>query len=284
MAYQLVEAFDSGEQQWGATKAEATLRYYVLADSPPEADDYEAVQQFANANVPATYANLALDSVKIKRRGPDVWDCEAQYRAQSQTQSGQPNYPFKVRTTLSITGEQAHITQSYDTVGAYSADGGSPPDFGGAIGVTRDRVEGVDIVVPRIEYSEEFTWQWGQVNAAYLAILQNLAGKVNSGTFRGRAAGEVLFVGAEVNQSAGSPSETELTIAYRFAISPNVSNLQVGSITIPSKRGWDYLWVRYEQEVRPRMGGGEKLLLQPRYAYVEQVYQYADFGLLGIGT
>jgi len=284
MAYQLVEAFDSGEQQWGQTKAEATLRYYVIADTPKEADDYQAVQEFANANVPATYANLTIDSVKIRRKGPDVWDCEAQYRAQSQTQGQQPTYPFKVRTTLSITGEQAHITQSYATVGAYSADGGDPPDFGGAIGVTRDRVEGVDIVVPKIEYSEEFTWQYAQVNAAYLTILQNLAGKVNAGTFRGRAPGEVLFTGAEVTQTTGSPSETELTIAYRFAISPNIQSLQVGGMTISAKRGWDYLWVRYEQEVRSRGGGGKKLVLQPRYAYVEQVYLYADFGLLGIGT
>jgi hypothetical protein len=44
-------------------------------------------------------------------------------------------------------GGTQHITQSLATIQKYAA-AGTAPDFGGAIGVTHDSVEGVDITVP----------------------------------------------------------------------------------------------------------------------------------------
>ena len=50
---------------------------------------------------------------------------------------------------------------------------------------------------------------------------------------------------------------------------------------MPEKEGWHYLWVRYEDE---KDEAAKVLTRRPVAAYVEQVYQYGDFGLLGIGS
>jgi hypothetical protein len=58
-----------------------------------------------------------------------------------------------------------------------------------------------------------------------------------------------------------------------------VSGLAVGPITGITKRGWDYLWVRYADAEDQNV-----LVKQPIAAYVERVYQDGNFVLLGIGT
>ena len=109
----------------------------------------------------------------------------------------------------------------------------------------------------------------------YKLTLFGLTGKVNNAAFRGFAAGEVLFLGAQ-----GSKTGTgDWSISYRFAASPNVANLTVGDITVTEKRGWDYLWVSYADS---KDDTAKRLVKKPVAAYVEQVYGYADFSLLGI--
>ena len=68
-------------------------------------------------------------------------------------------------------------------------------------------------------------------------------------------------------------------ITYKFTASPNASSFSVGPITVPFKRGHDYLWVRY-REVEDATAG--HLARRPIAAYVEQVYEFGNMGLLGI--
>jgi hypothetical protein len=60
-----------------------------------------------------------------------------------------------------------------------------------------------------------------------------------------------------------------------------VTGLAVGPITGIAKKGWEYLWVRYA-DVEDT--GAKMLVKRPIAAYVEQVYEYANFAGLGIGT
>ena len=54
----------------------------------------------------------------------------------------------------------------------------------------------------------------------------------------------------------------------------------VGPITGISKKGWEYLWVRYA-EVEDE--SAQVLVKRPVAAYVEKVYDSANFAALGIG-
>ena len=68
--------------------------------------------------------------------------------------------------------------------------------FGGAIGVTADGVEGVDITVPVYQFSETHYFSDAQVTGAYKGAIFSCTGKTNAGAFKGFAPGEVLFLGA----------------------------------------------------------------------------------------
>jgi hypothetical protein len=88
--------------------------------------------------------------------------------------------------------------------------------------------------------------------------------------------GEVLFLGASGSQRG----QDDWEITFRFAASPHVTGLVIGSIGGINKRGWEYLWVRYADAEDMASG---TLVKRPIAAYVEQVYPYGDFSGLGIG-
>jgi len=150
-------------------------------------------------------------------------------------------------------------------------------DFAGALGVTHDNVEGVDITVPVYHFAETHYLDDAVVTPAYRGTLFGLTGKVNNASFKGLAAGECLFLGA----SGSKRGEDDWEISFRFAGSPNRTDIQVGPITVASKKGWEYLWARYADE---EDAGSSTLVKRPIAAYVEKVYENGDFSALGIGT
>jgi hypothetical protein len=136
---------------------------------------------------------------------------------------------------------------------------------------------------PVYNFSETHYLPASQVTNTYKGTLFALTGKVNSGGFRGLAAGECLFLGASGSRRVpdSDPAGGDWEITFRFAGSPNRTNITVGSIPGVAKQGWEYLWVRYA-DVEDT--ASHTLVKQPVAAYVEQVYELADFAGLGIGS
>ena len=175
-------------------------------------------------------------------------------------------------------GGSQHITQSIQTVQSVPAPPAfSAPNYKGAIGATADGVDGVDIVVPVYQFTETHVFASSAVDGAYKATLFALTGRTNDDTFRGFEAGEVLFLGA----GGGKRGNENWEIQFRFAASPNATGLAIGDITGINKKGWEYLWVRYKDEVD---GTANALVKTPQAVYVEKVYYDGDLSLLGIGT
>src|SRR5690606_20953075 len=79
------------------------------------------------------------------------------------------------------------------------------------------------------------------------------------------------------NFSRNEPLEEGVTVAG----SPNRTGISVGPISGISKKGWEYLWVRYADAEDT---GSNTLVKQPVAAYVEKVYEDGNFAALGIGT
>jgi hypothetical protein len=95
----------------------------------------------------------------------------------------------------------------------------------------------------------------------------------------GRQVG-VLFMGAS-GARRGTDPDDRYEITYKFAASPNQDGMSVGGISGIQKRGWDYLWVQYGDDVDPT---AKVLIKKPIAVYVEQVYPFASFAGLGIGS
>ncbi len=109
-----------------------------------------------------------------------------------------------------------------------------------------------------------------------------LTGAVNSAPFRGFQAGEVLFMGASGTRR-GVDVDDRWEITYKFAASPNQSGMSVGSISSIQKRGWDYLWVRYEKQEKGS-GADKVVVMYPVNVTVDQVYDYNNLAPLNLET
>jgi hypothetical protein len=75
-------------------------------------------------------------------------------------------------------GGTQHITHSRQTVASYAPPSQTAPDFKGAIGVTADSVEGVDITVPVYHFSETHYLDATLVTEPYKATLFALTGRL----------------------------------------------------------------------------------------------------------
>ena len=248
---------------------------YFISGSEDDAEIKAALAAVAPAFYSGTTAagnliSLPLQSLRIEPRGGALWDGVATYGRRKPKETGDSTFSFDTG------GGTQHITQSLETVGKHAVPGPAP-DFKGAIGVTHDNVEGVDIVVPVYNFSETHYIDVDFVTGAYKAALFRITGKVNDGVFRGFQVGEVLFQGASGSQRG----EEDWEISFKFAASPNVVGLKVGDIAGINKKGWEYLWVRYADA---EDDDAKTLVKKPFAAYVERVYESGDFSELGIGT
>lgn len=256
----IVEKYDSREATVGIDSPSVDLQFMVLGTE----DDLE-VRLLVESAIPAFYAGLSFQSYHISHQGGGIWEASARYGRKDPKETGASSFSFDTG------GGTVHITQSLGTVASYGTDA---PDFKGAVGVNSDSVEGTDITVPVYNFTETHYIPVALITNAYKGILFALTGRVNILPFRGFTAGEVLFLGASGSQRG----QEDWEITYRFAASPNAINLTVGDITGIAKEGWQYLWVRYEDAEDEHT-----LVKHPSAVYIEQVYLYGDFSLLGIG-
>jgi hypothetical protein len=234
-------------------------------------DDDVAAHVALLSAVPQTYGGLVIQTSHVERIAEFSWEGSVRYGTTQAPQAGQSQFSFDTG------GGTQHITQGIANVNRYAPAGQTAPDFRGAIGVTADHVEGVDITVPVYHFSETHYFDDSAVTPAYKAALFSLTGSVNNAGFKGFASGEVLFLGASGSKRGQEPWE----IGFKFAASPNASGLVVGDITGIAKNGWEYLWVRYSDQEDTV---AKVLVKRPVAAYVEQVYPYGNFAGLGIGV
>jgi hypothetical protein len=234
---------------------------------------------------------LHAESYTLEYLGDEAWQLEVSYVSQGGEDDEQQD-PLKRSRSFDTGGATQHITQAIpsDTFpfGDQSFHTGAPaaPNMRGAIGVDGDSVQGVDIVVPQLTWTESYDVPWQYVTTAYIKGLSSLTGTVNKGQFRGFDAGEVLFTGASGTQQWDEDKgDGPWSLSYKFVASANQGPgktfpaITIGDISGIEKDGHDYLWVRYEDAV-----SNETLLKKPKFVYVDKVYRREDFSKLGIGV
>ncbi len=259
----VTERYDSRDYTEGDS---ADLVYTIL-----DAIDEAVAMMALKASTSSTFNGLKRLKCRVEPmegEGTD-WTGHVQYgtgdaSTPTPLEDGESTYSFDT------TGGTQHVTQAKSTVSKTSPVGGTAPDFKGAIGVTKDSVAGVDVTVPTYRFSATHCINDGLVTSAYKQTLRSLTGRVNDATFSGFDAGEVLFLGA----SGSKRGDDQWVISYSFAVQENATNIVVGDITVPAKKGWEYLWVRYEDT---EDATAKKLVKRPTAAYVEKVYDEGDF-------
>jgi hypothetical protein len=225
-------------------------------------------------------AQLWAESYSVTYLGEKAWQVQINYEkggAEPETPD-----PLKRSRSFDTTGGTQHITQGRKNWLGLLENRYPPeaPDQKGAIGVDSNGVNGVDVVVPQLQWQETYDVPSQYVTAEYIRTVAELTGTTNDLQFRGFARGEVLFIGCTGSHEwDDQKGDGPWSLSYRFVASPNVDDEEVGSITDIAKEGHEYLWVRYEETV-----GSSTLLKTPKHVYVNKVYKDGNFELLGIGT
>ena len=277
MATRVEEAYSERDQTINA-KGEVTeieIPYLVF-----EAADEDAALAAARTKAASrTVSGMVLDELEVTERvNKDTWKDKAIYKDEDSDDPADPDEDDETTSFAFDTGGGTmHRNQSLKTVSKVPNDA---PDFNGAIEVDNEgNVNGVDVTMPVLNFTETHTMNGARVTTSYKKTVAALTGTVNSSGFRGFSAGEVLFLGASGTKRSKKPN-APWEITFRFAVSPNQSGLEGGKLKISSKKGWDYLWVRYADRVSDNK---KNVIKEPVAAYVEQVYPEGDFGNLGLG-
>jgi hypothetical protein len=233
---------------------------------------------------------LQAESYSLEYLGDDAWQLEVTYTKDG---SEDPEKPDPLRRTRSFDtgGGTQHITQAQPAPGfpegeqRFSAGEPAAPNMKGAIGVDSDSVNGVDIVIPALTWTETYDVPHRFITAQYIKSLSTLTGSVNDNTFRTFPAGEILFLGASGSQEWDEDKgDGPWNLSYKFTQSPNAGQgqtlpaLTIGNIQNITKAGHDYMWIRYEDDVQ-----NDTLIKKPKFVYVNKVYRRADFSQLGLG-
>lgn len=241
---------------------------------------------------------LHLDHYTLEYLGDQAWQLEAHYvKEGADDPSGGgggggdgSGTGFRRSRSFDTSGQTSHMTQAI----AVPPDAGErrywlgqnvAPFMSGIIGVDGNSVQGVDIVIPSLQWTENYDVPAQYVTTDYIKALSRLTGTVNNAAFRMFPPGEVLFLGASGSHEWDSEKgDGPWSLTYKFLASPNADDVTMPSLTIGGmsnivKKGHEYLWVRYEDDV-----ADNTQIKVPRHVYVNRVYRDADFRLLGIGT
>jgi len=239
------------------TESEFTARVALLAESATSVI-------VGGATLVRKDAQISLHDQAV-----DVWDGRVIYGERDRPDTNDSEFHFDTG------GGSHHITHSISHT-AYGPNGGAAPDCKGAIGWDGDRVAGIDVSVPSYSFSETHYLSVDVVTEAYRMTVADMTARTNAAAFRGHAAGEILFCGAAGSQRG----EEDWAVTFKFAFSPNKTNIEVSDITVASKKGWEYLDIRY----RPADDqAAQAMIPDPIGAYVHKVYYDGDFSQLGLG-
>jgi hypothetical protein len=282
MGLNLSECWKSREGVVGKDAADfyQAIVWGDINPSTDNADDPAVVTLFFLKHC-ATISELgnALNNVPREWIAPGFWRFTVNFKsATGDRATNDASFSFTTG------GGTQHVTNSRQTIQGYgdptNKDGNGnlipPPNFHGGINVTDSGVEGIDIHVPSFDFKTCYYIAPANMTQQYMNSLKSLTGKVNSDTVTLNVdgiiytfqPGELLFLGADGSKRKGF-TDWELTL--NWSESDNAQNLTVGPITGISKKGWEYLWVKYKPAID---SGSNSLIQQPEAVYVEQVYDY----------
>lgn len=231
-----------------------------------------------NNVIPDEYDGLVFRSLSWEHNGYDCWEFTAHYVHPDIADRNQDldvgDYTFSFDTSGGTVVRSVSLATT-----KYAKTGETAADFKGAIGVKQNgpdtEVEGVEIGIPALKFSIRKRVVRATLTLNYIKLLSDMTYHYNSSEFLGFPAGELLFTGASGQEATDSDPE----VTYNFIASPNATNLTIGDITGVAKLGHEYLWVYFENASDE---AAQRTVKRPLSAYVEQVYESADFNSLGI--
>lgn len=230
-----------------------------------------------HGKAPAESKGLPLDSIEIDTRETnDTFRVNAIYREEEVEvgDSGGDDDDETPTESFDCGGGTKHLLYSFGQRKVYG-----DKDAGGAIGwngKSGDDCEIAGVDVPTAQLRETYTkpMKISKLTTSFKRKVASLVGKVNSGSFKGWNAGEVMFLG--MSYSTPAKKAKKVTVSFNFAIQPNESGIKVAGKSV-TKKGFEYVWA-----ISKTVASSGTPKLEVEGIYVDQVCEYASFSGLGL--
>ena len=255
-----------------------------VAQCDTDADEADVVMACRSSpSVPKTYLGLLLHKLTVVERiSAKRWKVNAEYKGtadgsvrRNDDNSGEREEKVSIEFGVST----ATRTVSLCRVRSY----GDMPEYGGLIDVQESgdgtlEPRGISVYVPTGTMPITHYFKKSQCTTKLRHKIAYRRCRYNSDSFRSFAHGELLFVGETVNYADGDPY---VEVQFKFLISENSDDIEVGNMTGISKRGWHGLWCKYRKDVKT-VNGKKYQVIEPQGVAIEKIYKAADFTEMGL--
>ena len=256
---------------------------YIVEGTEDDITACTSAYEFA----PDEFSEIPKKSASVAERLTEsAWKIEVNYGSESKSSSGDSGSEDDEATmNFDCSAGTKHMTQAIEQTCVYAGSGESkdssdeasavPIGWNGKDG-SESEAAGVDVSIGELRETYTKTMSKSKVTGtSWKRKVAELVGKVNSGSFKGWNAGEVMFLGC--SYSAPSKGSKKVSVSFHFAIRLNESKATVAGQNIGSKKGFEYLWALTDDEVRD----GERKR-KVRKIYKAVVCETDGFGGLGI--
>ena len=180
--------------------------------------------------------------------------------------------------SIEIISEMHHVTHGLATVWSQGLGSEPAPAVDNGINLRNPGgvPDGIDINVPIMGITFIRYLPATMITAGWKGTIYATTAKVNALPYMGFLPGELLFEGAVL---AERRQFNDWEVHYKFRASPNVSDAKLGPFTEVPKKGWEYAWAMTETTVDEETNVETSRVIA---GYVEQLYGYADFSVLGL--
>lgn len=211
----------------------------------------------------------------------DLWDVTVEYAIGSTSSPGGPN-PTQIgeeRESFSTRGDRTRVTQALSHVADFPPSTEENPvrNHEGAINVTPDRIEGVEIDNAGFSFQIRKIIAADEMTQGYRQALFRASNRVNNTVWRGFQPGELRLVYVDASQRDTESWE----LVFQFQAIENIENATIGSISGIAKKGHEYLWAEFETVVGT-VAGVKTTRQKLQAVHVERVYDEIDFQTLGL--
>lgn len=271
------------EQGLGSNSNSTATVTYIVEGTEDDITACTSAYEFA----PDEFSEIPKKSASVAERLTDTaWKIEVNYGSESKSSSGDSGDKSDEATmNFDCSAGTKHMTQAIEQTCVYAGSGESkdstdeasavPIGWNGKDG-SESEAAGVDVSIGELRETYTKTMSKSKVTGtSWKRKVAELVGKVNSGSFKGWSAGEVMFLGC--SYSAPSKGSKKVAVSFHFAIRLNESKATVAGQNVGSVKGFEYLWALTDDEVKD---GERKRKVKKIYKAV--VCETDGFGGLGI--
>ena len=269
---------ETDETQQRAMSCE--IQYYAKSDKGAEEHDVVDACRLGDS-VPRKYLGMTLQRLTVVDRiNAQNWKVNAEYKYTGGASVSSDNDDEREeKVSIEFGVSTATRTVSLGRVESY----GDIPTYGGLIDVQESgdgtmEPRGISVYIPTGTMTITHWFKKSQWTTRLRNKIAYRRCRYNSDTFRGFAHGELLFVGETVSYSDNDPY---VEVQFKFLVSENSDDIEVGSFSGIHKRGWHGMWCRYEKQVKT-VNGKKYQVIEPKGVAIEKIYRAADFTELGL--